>query len=307
MVIGEVPLKDAYRLAIWGPWRWALERSPDRAELIANAWLGRVAHRALAGQRGLVEARIRAVLGPEVDAAAAARRAFEVHFVHQYVGITFAKVRADNWREYLEIDGREHLDRALAHGRGVVVAHPHAAAPQLPLHVLGLLGYDVHQVGGGQTTVALSRVGRRAAALRATLERRIRATLHDGKAYARPILRVLAANGVVFTAMDGTGGGEELGRREVREVLGVPMRLPPFPVWLAARSGAALVVLIPSSTGGRPPFRAVISAPVVATDALTVLAAHLDAAIRANPGDWHFWDALHAGPGGLLAPVGTVG
>lgn len=147
------------------------------------------------------------------------------------------------------------------------------------------------------------RIGRRAADLRASLEGRIAATLHDGRDYVRPILRILGQNGVVFTACDGTGGGEELGRRAVREVLGRPMQLPPFPAWLAARSGAALLFLEPSSTGGDPPFRAVFHPPIAEDGALDALAGRLDAAIRSNPGDWQFWDAFHDGRGGLLAPV----
>jgi lauroyl/myristoyl acyltransferase len=299
MVFGENPLKDAYRLAVWGPYRKALEAAPDGVELAANRALGRLACKAMPRRRELIRSHLRDALGEHPDLDRWTRETFETHFTNQYVGITFAKVGADNWDDYLRFVGKSHLDDALASGKGVVVAHPHTALPQLPLHVLGLQGYDVHQVGGGVTHVELSRVGRKVADLRASLESRIAAKLHDGKQYVRPLLRVLKAGGVVFTACDGTGGGDELGRREVFDVLGRRMKLPVFATWLAEKSGATVITL--HTTRDRlndAKYVAELGPPV---DGMPEIAARMGRWLRHSPGDWHFWDAWQTGPHGLLS------
>jgi lauroyl/myristoyl acyltransferase len=302
VVFGESVLKDAYRQLVWGPWRRALENAPPGVELRANRLMGRFAWKASPGRRRLLREHLRDALGDSSDLDYYVRLAFETHFANQYVAVLFPKVVAANQHDWLRIVGIQHLDRALERGHGAVLAHPHTALPQLPLHVLGLRGYDVHQVGGGRTAVNLSPTGQRVAELRASLESRIHAKLHDGKAYVRPLLRVLQHNGVVLTACDGTGGGEELGRREVHEVLGRRMKVPSFPQWLADRSGATLLTLwTHRNFGGGPPYVAEI-APVEGGTA--GIAKQMSRWLRASPGDWHFWDAWHDGPGGLLSPPG---
>lgn len=304
MIFGESRLKDVYRMLVWGPYRLALRATPAGTELAANRALGHLASRVLVRRRAELRARMAAVLGDRPGLDAEVTRAFEVHFANQYVGFTFPKVRAENCAHLLELTGVQHLDEALAHHKGAVLAHAHMAVPQLPLHVLGLCGYDVHQVGGGRTAAPLSLMGRRAVAIRDRLEGAIEATLHDGRAYLRPVLRALEDNAVVFTACDGTGGGEEYGRRVQAQVLGRSVYVPPFPAWLAARTGAALLPLSIRSTREGVPYRAVIGPPLPCPDVETGvrgLAAFLDAELRASPGDWHFWDAFHAGPGGLVA------
>ena len=304
MVFGESRLKDVYRLLVWGPYRLALGVTPAGTELAVNRALGHLACNLLPERRAEVRARMVGVFGERPGLDAEVQRAFEVHFANQYVGFTFPKVRAENFANVLQLSGVEHLDEALANHRGAVLAHAHMAVPQLPLHVLGLCGYDVHQVGGGRTSAPLSLVGRRAAALRGRLEGSIEATLHDGRAYLRPVLRALGDNGVVFTACDGTGGGVEYGRRAPARVLGRTLNLPPFPAWLAAQTGAALLPLSIRSSRDGVPYRAVIGAPLPCPDVQTGmrgLASFLDAEVRASPGDWHFWDAFHEGRGGLVA------
>ena len=182
---------------------------------------------------------------------------------------------------------------------------------QLPLHLLGLLGYPTHQVGGGFTTVDLSPTGAWAARTRAGLESDIRATLHDGRRYVRPILRALGRNEVVLSACDGTGGGEEIGRRVPATVLGRTVRLPSFPVWLSLQAGAPVLPLVTWRTQGPGPLcRVALGEPLPTAGArgdraaeaagVAHVAAFLERCLQDHPGDWHFWDAWHDGPGGLL-------
>ena len=148
---------------------------------------------------------------------AVAREAFAAHFSNQYVSFSFARCTAANWHKYIEFEGLEFLEQAARGGRGVVLMHPHMGPAQLPLHVLALRGFEMHQVGGGEVTlVELSPTGRWAAETRASLEARMPVTLHDGKKYLRPLIRALQCWG---------GGGVE---KQFFSTLNRLMRLRPY-------------------------------------------------------------------------------
>lgn len=320
MIFGESGAKDLYRRLVWGPLRQGLQAAPPLWEVAFVRAMGRVAARALPAKVAHVRANMARGLPDASDAVA--RDTFATHFGNQYIGFLFGKCTADTWPRYLELRGLHHLDAALAQGRGVVLMHPHMGPAQLPLHVLGLRGLPMHQVGGGRVTaVSLSETGQWAADTRAALEDAIAAELHDGRRFLRPVLRALKQGGVVMSACDGTGGGEEMGRRYVREVLGQPMGLPVGPAWMAWKGGAPLLTVHcwrnrgpagPRSDGGdgRAAFVAEIGPPVDlprSADRETVyqagadaVAAFLSRVLAEHPGDWHFWDVFE--PGGLLEP-----
>lgn len=312
MIVGEHPIKDLYRRLVWGPVRRGLEAAPAPMELDAVALGGRLGAALLPGKRaGLRENLARAfpALGAEaLDALAT--QAFQAHLANQYISFSFGKCDGRTVWRYLEIRGLERLRDAAAQGRGVVLMHPHMGPAQLPLHALGVLGWPMHQIGGGRVTlVNLSATGQWAAERRAALEQRMPVTLHDGRRFLRPVLRALKGGAVLMTACDATGGGEELGRRRVRRVLGQAMGVPVGPVWLAFTSGAPLLTLVVHrSDQPGPPYVAEIGPEVplprgrgkeAALDAgADEIARFLDGALRAWPGDWLFWDGFR--PGGLL-------
>jgi KDO2-lipid IV(A) lauroyltransferase len=309
MVVGESPLKDAYRRVVWGPWRQLLERLPEGWDYRANRRMGRAAGRVSAGKRGEVVEALRRAFPDRGDLDALAVEAFGTHFVNQYASFAFGRLDARNWERWLAMEGLEHLDRAAADGMGVVLLHPHMGPAQLPLAALGAMGRDVHQIGGGDVEVQKSAVGEWASAERSRLERRMRVTLHDGGGYLRAVLRVLGRGGIVLTACDGTGGGKELGRRLVRPVLGRPMQLPVGAFWLAYRSGARVHPLYTVRDGGDPRRHRSVIGPEVPVDRGGTLPAALEAGadftagwlsllLARYPGDWLFWDAFR--PGMLL-------
>ncbi|MBN2798187.1 MAG: lysophospholipid acyltransferase family protein [Deltaproteobacteria bacterium] len=296
MVFAEGALKDLYRLWAWGPWRASLGVLPAGNEVRANRQLGRLAAAALPAQRAALRATLAGALGARPELDAVVTQLFETHFANQYVGLSFQRMTLETAPRYLHLTGREHLDQALRAGRGVILAHPHLGLPQLPLHLLGLEGYPVHQVGGGAPAQALSALGTVAARTRRRLEGGLAATLHDGTGFVRPVVRALERGEVVLTACDGTGGGQELGRREVCQVLGRRMRLPVFSAWLAEHTGAAVLPLHCYRAG--PLYQADVSPPLAPEDLTAQLATLLDGWLRAHPGEWHFWDQWR--PGSLL-------
>jgi lauroyl/myristoyl acyltransferase len=310
MVFGESRLKDLYRRAVWGPGRALLEASPDTAELRLIRAAARAAAVGLSKRRAHITANLARAFPDHDGLDAIAREAFAAHFSNQYLSFTFGKCTASSWPRYLRFEGLSHLETAHAAGKGVVLMHPHMGPAQLPLHVLGLTGWPMHQVGGGEVTlVELSETGRWAAETRARLERRMPVTLHDGKGFLRPVLRALRAGNVVMSACDATGGGTELGRRSIRTVLGQPFPLPVGPVWMAYMSGAPLLT-VHCYRSRRPGamFTAEIGPPLpidredgraaALSSGTDHTAAFLDRVLRAHPGDWLFWDGFE--PGGLL-------
>lgn len=311
MIFEESPLRDAYRLAIWGPYRHAIARLPMGLELGANRRLGRLVAAASRGSLARIQRNLERAFPGRSDLAAVAACSFETHFQHQYLPVSFPRITTHSLGRYVEIMGLEHVDRALEEGRGAVLMHPHMGPVQLPLHGMGLLGYPVHQVGGGVVT-GLSRVGEWAAASRRSLEVCMPVTVHDGKGFLRPVLRALRGGGVVMATCDGTGGGQELGRRLVRSVCGQPMRVPVSPVWLALQAGSPLLTLRTRRSGGRRPrWITELSPPLLLPRDLPkqralelgadLVADFLTDSLTRYPEDWHFWD--HFEPGRFLEPA----
>ncbi len=305
MVFGESRAKDVYRKVVWGPYRRSFDHLPPAAELRANRLLGHVVAIVARGKRRAVAGNM-ARAGLAQPLSTPSRDAFATHFVDQYISWSFGRVTPENAAAYLTLEGQQHLDAALAHGRGVVVMHPHMGPAQLPLCVLGVLGYRMNQVGGGGVEGTLSETGAWATGMRHRLEEDLKARVWDGGGFLRPVLRALEGGEVVMTAMDGTGGGRELGRRLERTVLGQRMRLPVGPVYLALKSGAPLLTLHTfRDRGGPAPYRTVIGPEIPlprearVKDALEVgadaVAQHLGRFLREHPGDWHFWDEFRPG------------
>jgi len=313
LIFGESHLKDLYRKLTWGPGRQLLEAMPAPMEMRAIRALARVGAASLPVRRAQLRTNLaRAFPGWEDSRLdSVAREAFSAHFSNQYVSFSFSKCTRSNWEKYLRFEGMEYLEAAAAQGKGVVLMHPHMGPAQLPLHVLALQGFDMHQVGGGEVTlVELSKTGRWAADTRARLEARMPATLHDGKKYLRPLIRALRGGGILMSAGDATGGGQELGRRELRRVLGQDYGIPIGPIWMAWRSGAPLLSIrcVRDRNRGGPPFRAIIGPEIPIERDLSrkaalahgadQIAAWLEGILRDHPGDWLFWDGFR--PGGLL-------
>ena len=310
MIFGEGRLKDLYRKVVWGPGREALERSPDTWELRLIRAAARGASRVLPDRRTHLVNNLRRAFPDRDDLDKVAADAFAAHFSNQYLSFSFGKCSTDSWPAYLRIAGLEKLEAAAEQGRGVVLMHPHMGPAQLPLHVLGLLGWPMHQVGGGEVTlVELSEVGQWAAEKRASLERRMPVTLHDGKRFLRPVLRALKGGAVVMSACDATGGGTELGRRYPRTVLGNPMPVPVGPVWMAYMGEAPLLTvhcyrsrqegaMFIAEIGDEVTFTRDAGKVAAMESGADAIAAYLNRVLAAHPGDWLFWDGYE--PGGLL-------
>lgn len=309
MVIGESPVKDLYRRVVWGPYRELLERGPYGWEYRANRRLGLLAALGARGKVKEVEENLRRAFPDRTDLAAVARQTMGTHFLNQYASFAFGRINKDNWESYLRFEGYAHVEAARAAGQGLVLVHPHMGPAQLPLCVLGVLGHEVHQIGGGEPAVEKSEVGRWATQMRHDLEARMPVHLHQGGSYLRGLLRALQKGEIVLTAGDGTGGGSEIGRRLVRKVCGQPMGVPVGGFYMAWRTRSRLhslhTVRDPEKRGrhlsviGPPaPVRTDLPLEEALEAGADWTAAYLTRVLSAHPGEWHFWDGFT--PGGLI-------
>jgi len=310
MIFGERLGKDAYRRIVWGPGRRVLGKFPSTWEMKTMRATGRVMAGLLLSRRQQVKTNLRRAFPDRNDLDVIVDAAFATHFANQYACFTFGKCTIDNWTDYIRFDGIDNLQAAFSLGRGVVLMHPHMGPTQLPLHVLGCIGWPMHQIGGGEITrVELSQTGRWAAQQRTGHERVMPVTIHDGKRFIRPVVRALQSGAVMMTACDGTGGGTEIGRRVPRQVLSQPMLLPTGPIALALMTNAPLLTIhcylnpdpgcmYVAEIGGPIEFERQQSKEVAIRTGLDASAEFLNRVLGVHPGDWLFWDGF--APGGLI-------
>jgi KDO2-lipid IV(A) lauroyltransferase len=156
------------------------------------------------------------------------------------------------------LEGRRHLDQALARGRGVVVATAHFGAHQLVMPALGHRGYALHQLSApppvwGELT-RVSPLRRAVLRRRWALEQTLPVTHVNALGFLRPAFEALSKGGVLGLAFDG-GGGTEWTRVDF---LARRMHLAAAPLELWRRSGAALLTAIVVRPRGAARHRVVI-------------------------------------------------
>jgi len=157
--------KDLGRVAFWFPFRWAVQALPLRAAQGLGAFLGR-GDRLLSGRRRVGRMRDNIATGLDVDP----RRAEEIllanlqsHGMDMVEFLKYPQMTPDTCRNWVEWEGREHLDEGLRRGRGVMLCTAHFGAKQALQVALGHAGYRVNQINYHLEPDQLSFVGRRVA------------------------------------------------------------------------------------------------------------------------------------------------
>ena len=130
----------------------------------------------------------------------------------------------------VEVVGREHLERAVARGRGVILASSHIGNWELAAVVLAHWGYTLHAVAGVQLTRWLT------GAVRETKSELAIHTVSAEDGY-RKLLRALEHNDLVALMVD----GDLYQHGTPVEFFGRETRWPSGPGVLAQRSGAVIV------------------------------------------------------------------
>ncbi len=150
MIIRESIWRDIARLIVWFPFRWFITSTPSLKEIPIFRLMGKIHYMISPGkQKQLVENLMLAFGGEKTMSACnkIARRYLENHYVERMVLFLFPKLNGDNITKYHTFENWEKLERRLAGGRGCILVHAHFGAVHLPLFHIGLMGYDIKQVG----------------------------------------------------------------------------------------------------------------------------------------------------------------
>lgn len=130
----------------------------------------------------------------------------------------------------VEVVGREHLESALARGRGVILASSHIGNWELAAVMIAQWGYTLHAVAGVQLNRWLS------GAVRETKSELSIQTISPEDGF-RKLLRALEHNDPIALVVDG-----DIYRHGVEvELFGRPYSFPAGPGVLAQRTGALII------------------------------------------------------------------
>jgi KDO2-lipid IV(A) lauroyltransferase len=253
---------------------------------------GRAFYRLDAGRRQALRANLRHVLGRAVTPAeleAVVRRGFASYGRYWVEAFRLEDLPAAEIRRRLTLEGREHLDAAVAAGRGTIFASPHLGNWDAGGAWLAASGYPATAV---VERLRPAELYERFAAYRRGLGLEL-LPLDDGSETMRGVLRALRAGRVVGLVCDRdlTGGGLPV------RLFGAATVMPGGPASLALRTGATLLPCAVYQDRRRGHWHAVIRPPLrpepsgdsrADVQALTQrLADEFERLIARAPDQWH--------------------
>jgi KDO2-lipid IV(A) lauroyltransferase len=281
-LLALLPARFAYRAACW------------RADWIFRHW---------PEKRGEVLHGLRQVLGETLGKQAAERLATDIFRIRtcEVIDLMRLRGRARSLEKLVEIRGREHLEAALAEGKGAILCSAHFGSYMCAFSLLHASGFPVTSIGrwwwnyppGGSSVV------RRMWDLvyaRRVLRHRQRPNIEPWPGRVQVAVQAAAAlraNEVVTIASDAPPLDAERPRTIEVPFLGRKASLLPGVVSLAQLTGApVLMTFAHRSTDYRHQVLE-ISPPVpMHGDTATAFGhcvAAMDAAITAHPAEWDFW------------------
>jgi phosphatidylinositol dimannoside acyltransferase len=209
--------------------------------------------------------------------------------------------RARPLRRLVEVRGREHLDAALAKGKGAVLCSAHFGSYDSCFSLLGAIGFPVTTIGRWQHnyTTGLSSAERRFWDL--VYAKRLRRHRHRPNiepwagrvAVAAQAAAILRANEVVTIAIDAPPLDSDLARTVEVPFLGRRARFLPGAITLAQLTGAPLLMCFMYRAADYRHQVLEISAPMSAEgDTMTAFArcaGEVSTAIRRSPAHWNYW------------------
>jgi len=310
-------------VAYWAAAAPVLAHLPAALGYRMACWRGDLLFRCHAGRRTEVARNLRLVLGNELSPAAAQQVTRDWFRLASCSVVDVKRLRrgAQPLRQLVEIRGQEHLEAALAAGKGAILCSAHFGSFTSGISVLHASGFPATHIGRWywNYTPGLSSADRRR---RSHAER-----WFWDRVCAKPVLRyrqrpniepwpgrpqvaalaaaALRANEVVTILIDAPLINDSDQARAIEvPFLGGRARLLPGAVTLAQLTGAPLLMgfLYRSADYRHQVWE--ISAPVpVEGDTATVFgrwAAEVSAAIRRSPAHWDLWDTTSLADLGLI-------
>jgi phosphatidylinositol dimannoside acyltransferase len=272
---------------------WKLVRVLPEPVAFALGYVGaRVYRRLDPERRRALEANLAQVLGPAAgprELRRAVRRGFASYGRYWVEAFRLEDLSPAEIRRRLRIEGREHIDTALAAGRGAIFASPHLGNWDAGGAWLAASGYPATAVVERLRPAELYErfaVYRRALGLELL-------PLDDGSETLRGVVRALRAGRLACLVCDRdlTGGGVEV------RLFGATARMPGGPASIALKTGAPLLPCTVYHDRRPGHWRAVVHPPLLPeptgdsrTDTLALtqrLATEFEGLIAAAPTQWH--------------------
>jgi len=292
--------------------RWLIawevcRRLPEPVAFLLGQVGGRAFYQADKRRREALRSNLRHVVGPGVAAKQLereVRRGFASYGRYWIEAFRLEDLSPAEVIRRMDFEGREHLDAAVASGRGVVFASPHIGNWDFGAAWLAASGY--------QTTAVVERLRppelfERFVAYRRALGIEL-LPLDDGSETLRGVLRTLRAGRLAALVCDRdlTGGGLPV------TIFGAPATMPGGPASLALKTGALLLPCAVYQGKRRGRWLAVCRQPIEArpsgdarADALAVtqrLAGEFEILIARAPQQWHVLSPYWRLPGGRALP-----
>lgn len=305
MDIARDGLSQALRLAICYPYRWSVGFLPPARELGLARLVGATLSGLDSAERSRVEQNLQRVFPGKLEAQALAAQWIAQRAAFQMLSISFEKLNRSTLSYYLSFEGLARLEEALARGRGCILTFPHLGPTLLPLFGLGLLGYSLVHLTVPELPAETSPAALAAFHVQRYLESLVPATVLDARSYLRHTLRRLHQNQVVVLPCDGSGLGQEVGRRLSVRLLGHSVQMPVGAVYLALKAQAPLLPMVTLPGHNGLAYRTVLepaleiqargSLPHTLRYHLQALAERLEPHLREHPSCWHLWPEFEPG------------
>ena len=302
MVRAERLLRNAEGVAYWLVVAPLAARLPARLAYRVACWRGDWEFRHRAGERSDIARNLRQVLGDELSQQEAERMAREFFRMRscEVIDVMLLRGRARPLGKLVEIRGREHLDAALAGGKGAILCSAHFGSYNSAFSLLHASGFPLTSTGRSlDQTPGTSSAERRL--LEFALGRRLRRhrqrpgiEFQPGKVKgAAQVAVALRANEVVTFSSDAPPLDADRARAVEVTFLGRQAGLLPGVVTLGQLTGAPVfMVFIHRRTDYRHQVLE-ISAPMPTEGDLATAfgrcVATMEAAIRTSPAQWVYW------------------
>jgi KDO2-lipid IV(A) lauroyltransferase len=296
-------LRSAEAIAYWLAVAPLLALLPASLAYRAACWRADLSFRSWPEKRSEVVRNLREVLGEELSPAEAERLARDVFRIRscEIIDLMLLRGRARALGKLVEIRGREHLDAALAAGKGAILCSAHFGSYDCAFSLLHAGGFPVTSIGrwwwnyppGGSS--AVRRMWDFVFARRVQRHRQ-RPNIEPWPGRMQVAVQAATAlrgNEVVTICSEAPPLDAELNRTIEVPFLGRKARVLPGVVTLARLTGApVLMISVHRSADYR--HQVLEISPPVPMEGETATAfgrcvAAMDAAITAHPAEWDFW------------------
>ena len=296
-------LRQAETIAFWLAAAPLLALLPASLAYRAARWRADWTFRCWPEKRGEVVRNLRQVLGEELSPQEAERVARDVFRIRtcEVVDLMRLRGRARSLGRLVEIRGREHLDAALAEGKGAILCSAHFGSYMCAFSLVHASGFPVTSIGRwwwnyppGESS-AVRRMWDFVYARR-VLRHRQRPNIEPWPGRLQVAVQAAAAlrgNEVVTISSDAPPLDADLSRAIEVPFLGRQARLLPGVVTLARLTGAPVLMAFAHRSADYRHQVLEISPPVPmqgeTAAAFGRCVAAMDAAIREYPAEWDFW------------------